>query len=317
MSARAGRSSLALRVLSAALALPLGAGAQDGSRAGAAATVEPAPAPDRAGQRAPATDEELAVQFADLLARLYQISFAHNFELGLGPTDDRFHYLLNVRPTIPVVLAGEWLLLMTGFIRFHYFDGPVALDATDPSSIVGMGDVEPTLFITTPSFAGLHVGLGPYAILPSSDPRLGSVNVGVGPAAAVSWRHHGLVIDLQATHAFSFVDDETDYSITTIIPVISYVFDTATSITVQSETVYEWHRDRWTVPIGAGIGQVVSFSRLVRMSFALQGRWWPVRADTGPDWGVRVVTTLLFPEILAPTLESSSARSPGAERQRG
>lgn len=298
MSARASRLSLVvLWLVSASLGLPLGAAAQPASRSGAARTSEPEPA-EAAAEALPITDEELAAQFADLLARLYQISFAHNFELGLGPSDDRFHYLLNVRPTIPVVLQGEWLLLMTGFIRFHYFDGPIAPDATDPSSIVGMGDVEPTLFITAPPFAGLHVGLGPYAILPSSDPRLGSVNVGVGPAAAVSWRFHGLVLDLQATHAFSFVDDETDYSVTTIIPVISYVFDTATSITVQSETVYQWHADRWTVPIGAGIGQVVSLSRLVRMSFAVQGRWWPVRADVGPDWGLRVVTTLLFPELV-------------------
>lgn len=289
MTRRAGRLC-ALLSLAAALGPPPRAAAQDRPREPTGEAVE----------ASPVTDEELATEFADLLARLYQISFVHNFELGLGPAGDRFHYLLMVRPTIPVVLEREWLLLLTGFIRFHYFDGPVAPGATDPRSFVGMGDVEPTLLVAAPPFAGVRVGLGVSAVLPSSDPRLGSVNVGVGPAAAVSWRYHGLVVDLQVTHAFSFVDDPTDYSVTTILPVISYVFDTATSITVQSETVYEWQADRWTVPIGAGVAQVVSFTRFLRVSFGLQGRWWPVRAETGPDWGIRVVTTLLFPELALP-----------------
>lgn len=164
-----------------------------------------------------------------------------------------------------------------------------------------MGDSDVYSLIAPPSvIEGLLFGLGPFAIFPSSDPRFGSVNMGVGLGGAVSWQGHGVVFNLIVLHAFSFVDDETDYSQTQLLPTLSYVFDTGTSIVVQSETVYEWRADIWVVPLNVGVAQVVSPARLLRMSLGIQGKWWPVSPLAGPDWGVRVITTLLFPELDAP-----------------
>jgi len=147
---------------------------------------------------------------------------------------------------------------------------------------------------------GLRFGVGPFALFPSGNPRLGLLNVGVGPAGAVTWQGHGVVLDLTVLHAWSFVDDESDYSLSQIIPAVSYVFDTGTAITVQSEMVYEWHSDAWTIPLNAGVSQVLSIGPFFRMSVGIQGKWWPESPPGGPAFGLRLITTLLFPELSSP-----------------
>lgn len=190
------------------------------------------------------------------------------------------------------------MLVTTAFARFHFIDDVLAPDGTGEGSFVGMGDTDVYALVTPPMLVeGLLFGIGPFMILPSSDPRFGSVNVGVGPGAAVTWQGHGVSLNLIVLHAFSFVDDETDYRQTQLIPSVSYVFDTGTALVAQSETVYEWHTDRWIVPLNIGVTQVFSPSPLFRMNLGILAKWWPVSPEGGPDWGVRVLTTMLFPEL--------------------
>lgn len=246
-------------------------------------------------------DEAIATRTLNQLANLFQIPIAHNFEWGLGATEGGFRYLLTTRPRIPIPIADDWLLVTTAFFRFHVLDDVLAPDGSGGGSFVGTGDSDVYSLIAPPSvIEGLLFGLGPFAILPSSDPRLGSLHVGFGPGGAVTWQSHGVVLNLIVLHAFSFVDDPTDYSQTQLLPTLSYVFDTGLSIVVQSETVYEWHSDTWVVPLSAGVAQIISPGPLLRMSVGIQGKWWPVSPLAGPDWGARVFTTLLFPELDTP-----------------
>lgn len=85
---------------------------------------------------------------------------------------------------------------------------------------------------------------------------------------------------------------------------MSYVFDTGTSITVQSEMIFEWRSEAWSIPVNLGLSQVFSVGPLFRMSAGLQGKWW--RSPAGPDWGFRVITTLLFPERTGPQRSAGS-----------
>src|SRR5690606_19617551 len=189
-------------------------------------------------------------------------------------------------------------LVTTAFVRFHFIDDVLAPDGTGAGSFVGMGDTDVYALVTPPMLVeGLLFGVGPFLILPAGDLRFGSVNVGVGPGAAVTWQGYGVSLTLTVLHAFSFVDDETDYSQTQLIPTVSYVFDTGTAIVAQSETVYEWHSDTWVAPLSIGVTQVFSPGPFLRMNIGILGKWWPASPTAGPDWGVRVLTTLLRPAL--------------------
>lgn len=263
-----------------------------------AAEAEPSAQGPDGGERTPLGDEELAGRIVNVLATLFQIPLAQNFEWGLGATEEGFRYLLTARPRLPIHIVGEWLLVTTGFFRFHFIDNVLAPDGSGAGSFVGMGDSDVYALITAPMLVdGLLFGLGPFAIFPASDPRFGILNMGFGPGGAVTWQGHGVSLTLTILHAFSVVDDETDYSQTQLLPTVSYVFDTGTAIVFQSETIYEWRSDTWIVPLSAGVTQVLSPGPLFRMNIGLLGKWWPVSPTAGPDWGVRVLTTLLFPEL--------------------
>lgn len=280
----------------AALAQENGTQEEPAAAEGAEATSA-AEAP-QGGGRIRIGDEELAGRVVNVLATLFQIPIAHNFEWGLGSTEEGFRYLLTARPRLPLHLAGEWMLVTTAFVRFHFIDDVLAPDGTGAGSFVGMGDTDVYALVTPPMLVeGLLFGVGPFLILPAGDLRFGSVNVGVGPGAAVTWQGYGVSLTLTVLHAFSFVDDETDYSQTQLIPTVSYVFDTGTAIVAQSETVYEWHSDMWVAPLSIGVTQVFSPGPFLRMNIGILGKWWPASPTAGPDWGVRVLTTLLFPEL--------------------
>lgn len=262
---------------------------------GKGAEEEAGPTPERVERD---VDDETARRSLNVLATLFQIPIAHNFEWGLGAKDEGFRYLLTARPRIPIVLAREWMLITTAFTRFQVVEDVIAPDGTGAGSHVGMGNSELYALVTPPRWVDeLLFGLGPFAIFPSGNPRFGSLNMGVGPGGAVSWQGQGVVLNLVILHAFSFADDENDYSETQLLPTVSYVFDTGTAIVLQSETVHEWISDVWIVPLNLGVNQVISPGPLLRMSIGVQGKWWPVSPAGGPNGGMRFITTLLFPDL--------------------
>lgn len=253
---------------------------------------------DRVTAQWPDDLDELAEELANELSQLVQVPIIHNFELGLGVNDDGFRYLLVTRPRIPVALPGGWLVVTNAVARFAYVDDVIAPDGTGAGSVSGTSDGEIYSLLSPPlGIEGLRVGAGPYVLLPAGNPQLGLLSFAAGPAVAVMWQGHDFVLNAHVTHGWSMVDDGTDYSLTSIFPSVSYVFDTGTSLVVQTEAVYEWHSGVWTVPLAAGVSQVVNLGPLLRMAFGIQGKWFVERPIMAPDWGIRLITTLLFPDL--------------------
>ena len=53
--------------------------------------------------------------------------------------------------------------------------------------------------------------------------------------------------------------------------------------------------DRWTVPLGGGVGKIFHFGRLP-VNMQLSAYWNVVAPDNGPDWQLRFQVQLLFPK---------------------
>ena len=101
-----------------------------------------------------------------------------------------------------------------------------------------------------------------------------------------------------ANHMWSFAGDNNrpGFSNTFLQPFVTYTTPDAWSFTLQTETVYDWKREQWAVPIGFVVTKVTKIgSQLVSVGGGV--RYWAESSDAGPHgWGFRLVITMLFPK---------------------
>jgi hypothetical protein len=64
---------------------------------------------------------------------------------------------------------------------------------------------------------------------------------------------------------------------------------------VNLESTYDWKGENWTVPVNLVYSNVTRIGGQM-VSFAGGARYYLETPGEGPDWGLRFVVTLLFPE---------------------
>lgn len=243
------------------------------------------------------SDADLANQLANPIANLLSIPLPNNFDFGLGEGDDGFRYQLNIQPVIPIPLGRHWrLVVRVVFPILIYQENVVTPQDPVGESFAGAGDATASLFLVPPhEVAGLTIGAGPAVVPPTStDHRLAPGHTGIGPTAVAIWQSHGVTIGLLANHVWAITDEDDDYSQTFLQPQLAYVLPTNTTLTIQSETLYQWYSGVWTVPIIGGVGQLVRVGP-VPLSIGLHGKWWVEHPEAAPDWGLRAFVTALLP----------------------
>ena len=87
----------------------------------------------------------------------------------------------------------------------------------------------------------------------------------------------------------------SDVNSTFLQPFLSYTFPDTTTITVNSESTYNWITKEWTVPINLMVAHIFHFGSQP-VQFQIGPRLYAVRPSGGPDWGARFNITLLFPD---------------------
>lgn len=84
-------------------------------------------------------------------------------------------------------------------------------------------------------------------------------------------------------------------SVTLLQPFVAYAVGRGMTFSVNTELTYDWVRSRWTVPVNLIGSQVFKLGDQA-MSLALGAKYFAVRADGAPRWGLRATLTLLFPK---------------------
>src|SRR5262249_41120970 len=78
-------------------------------------------------------------------------------------------------------------------------------------------------------------------------------------------------------------------------PFLSFTTRTAFTVTLNSETSFDWKAKQWTVPINLEFSQVVKVAGQP-LSFQIGPRYYASTPPGGPRWGARFNLTFLFPE---------------------
>ena len=243
---------------------------------------------------ASADDSELAKQLSNPVASLVSVPFQFNWDTGIGPKDaDRV--TLNVQPVVPFSLNDDWNLISRTILPISYL-GSTA-DGVD--SAFGLGDVVQSLFFSpVKPVGGWILGGGPVLLLPTATAdAFKSRQFGLGPTAVALRQHGGWTYGALVNHIWGVNDpsDREQVNNTFLQPFLAYTTPTAVTVSLNTETTYDWSSRQWTVPINAAVSKLVSIGSQ-KVSFQFGGRYYLEAPEGGPTWGLRFSVTLLFPK---------------------
>jgi len=251
------------------------------------------PATDKASAQQDQT-AELAKKAQNPVADLMIMPLQYNIDFGIGPANAS-QQTLKFMPVIPFSLGPEWNLITRTIIPWIDAESPV--EGGKRKS--GLGDIQQSFFFTPKEpVGGWIIGTGPIIQYPSAtDDALGSEKWGAGPSVIVLQQKSGWTIGMLANHVWSFAgnDDRANVNVTFLQPFLAKTTKTYTTLSVNTESLYDWKNSQWTVPINVSIGQMIKIGNLP-ISLELAYRYYAEKPDGGPDWGLRFFVKFLFPK---------------------
>ncbi len=241
------------------------------------------------------SDAELAKKLSNPVASLISVPLQANYDCCYGP-EDGGRYTLNVQPVIPLSLNQDWNLIIRTIVPIVKQEHVTPGDDT----AFGLSDTTQSFFFSPSNTKnGLTWAIGPAVLYPTGESDIGTKKWGAGPTALVLKQEHGFTYGVLANHIWSFADagghDRPDVSTTFIQPFFSFTNKHATTWGVNAESSYNWKTDNWTVPINLSVSHLYKFGDQ-RVSLGAGLRGYAAQEDVGPEWGLRLIATFLYPK---------------------
>jgi len=82
---------------------------------------------------------------------------------------------------------------------------------------------------------------------------------------------------------------------TNMQPFLTYTTQTFTMVGINTETTYDWEHHQGIVPLNWFVQQLLKIGTQP-IAFQVGVRYYTEKPEGGPDWGLRFVTTFLFPQ---------------------
>ena len=254
--------------------------------AGAAEMQDRDPADENTGLRAKTQNP---------VSDLISLPLQNNFDFGIGPSKAT-RWVLNVQPVIPFKLTENWNLITRTIIPIVNQGSP----APGVPAVFGLGDLNPTFFISPAKPSSFIWGAGPTFTLPTgTDPALTAGQWAVGPAVVVLKMKEPWVFGALANHQWDYAGWRSrPYNRTLIQPFINYNLPNGWYLNSAPIITADWENrsgDEWLVPLGAGVGKIHRLGKLP-VNAQLGAYYNVVTPDNGPEWQLRFQVQFLFPK---------------------
>jgi hypothetical protein len=240
-------------------------------------------------------ESELAKQTQNPVSDLISVPFQNNFNFGAG-SNDKMIYVLNIQPVVPFHLTDNWNLITRTIMPV--INQPSLFPGMD--SATGLGDINPTFFLSPRKPGSVIWGVGPTFTLPTaSDPLLGSGKWSMGPAGVILTMQGPWVLGALLNNQWSvggWGDNNVNAGL--LQPFINYNFPGGWYLSSAPIITVNWKADRgerWTVPLGGGGGKLFKIGKLpVNVNVQAFGN--VERPRYAPDWSLRFQVQLLLPK---------------------
>ncbi len=233
------------------------------------------------------------------VADMISLPLQNNTNFDVGPLKQTQN-VLNIQPVVPFGLNGDWNLITRTIV-------PVISQpafAPDQNRKFGLGDIQFSTFYSPKKVVGGWVwGVGAIAQLDTAtDSRLGQGAWGLGPTAVAlrlgkTWVYGALINNLWSV---STEAGRSSVNQMLLQPFINYNFPSSPGryLTFAPIITADWKADsgnRWVVPLGLGIGQIMRFGDQP-VNLQVSAYYNVEKPDFAANWQLRLQVQFLFPK---------------------
>jgi hypothetical protein len=271
--------------------------------------------------------QSLAKAVQNPVASLISVPFQNNTNFDLGP-NNRTQNILNIEPVIPVRVSENWNLIMRIITPVIY--QPSIFSVVSQSSTpfnhlgtLGLGDMNPTFFLSPAKPKKLIWGVGPTFLLPTAtDNVLGQSKWSAGPSVVLLVQPGHWTVGALINNVWSFAGSNPTVTLPQLLPCgactqpvgistssgvnqmvlqyfINYNLKKHWYIAWQPIITANWKAssgDVWTVPVGGGIGKIMKFgNQPVNLQAQFFGN--ATYPRFGSPWSMRLQVALLYPKL--------------------
>jgi hypothetical protein len=255
-------------------------------------------------------DQDLAKQSQNPIGNMISLPMQNNTYFDVGPSEE-WANSFQFQPVYPVNF-GKVNLINRAIIPINYLAGQeVTVPAREQiqddfvtfetDSVFGLGNITWQGFISPAKPGKLIWGAGPVLQIPTNtDDRLGTDKWSAGPGFVALAMPGKWVVGVLGYNIWSFAgpSDEDDVNSLIFQYFVNYNLANGWYVTSAPVMTANWEADssqRWTVPLGGGVGRLVKFGKRP-VDFKVQSFWYAEKPDNGPDWSLQLQVKLLFPK---------------------
>ena len=243
--------------------------------------------------------DALAKAAQNPIASMISLPIQSNTNLNVGP-GKHTQEVLNIQPVYPVSLNSDWNLITRTILPF--ISQPELSSGQGRTN--GLGDMQFSAFISpvAPTQGGWIWGAGAIVQLATATSDvLGQGKWGAGPTAVALKIDGPWVYGALANNVWSFAGDGNRRSVNQLLiqPFVNYNVPGRPGFYITTSPIItaDWKADssqRWTVPIGLGVGQIMKWgTQPDNLQAAAYNN--VDRPDGAANWNLRVQVQFLFP----------------------
>ena len=269
--------------------------------------------PGSAGSRTGLHSEDdtaaLAKATQNPVASLISVPFQNNSNFGVGPYN-RTQDVLNIQPVIPARISEHWMLISRIIQPIVWQPTPSANSGGE----YGIGDMNPTFFLSPAKPGKLIWGAGPAIVIPTAtSASLGQGKLSFGPSVVALTQPGPWTIGALVNNVFSVAGSPHRPYVNQMLLqyFINYNMKKGWYLTSAPIITANWRSKGsgeaadgndttggsvWTVPVGGGAGRIMKLGfQPVNISASFYGN--AVHPPGASSWGMRLQIALLYPKF--------------------